>query len=132
MLGNGIDPARIGRAPVELARDHEHERVGRRIRRKLYQDIGTLFARCRVREANFQDLALCKQRQRLTVCKQRVPIEAALDRVQVAFRETARARLGAYCVGRFAHKQRLVTGHQIHVTEPSRELVMEVVAGDLH
>ena len=125
-------PTRALRAAVELAGDDQHQIVGRRLLRKLDDGIRALLARRRIRHANLDDLALGEQRHRPTVGEQPVPIEAALDDVQLALGETLLARGGANRVRGFVDQQRLVSGHEVDRLELTGQAGSEVVAGKLH
>ena len=86
----------------------------------------------RIRHANLDDLAFGEQRHRAAVRDQRLPVEAALDDVQLALGEPLRARRGANGIRGFVDEQRLVPGHEVDRLELTGQAGSEVVAGNLH
>ena len=91
MLLDRADPTRALHATVHLAGDHQHQVVRRRLRGELDDGIRALLARRRIGHADLDDLALGEQRQRATARDERIPIEAALDHVQLALGEALRS-----------------------------------------
>ena len=61
-----------------------------------------------------------------------VPVEAALDDVQLALDEPLLARRGANGIRGFVDEQRLVSGHEVDRLELTGQAGSEVVAGNLH
>ena len=109
-----LHPARVLRAAVDLAGDHQHQRVGRRLlararrsHRRPARPASALAMRISMilRWAN-SDI------ERLSASR-RLPIEAALDDMQLALGEPCVARLRADRIRGLVDEQRLVAGDQI-------------------
>ena len=65
--------------------------------------------------------------------EQRLPVEAALDHMQIALGETLRARARADRIGRFIDEQRFIAGDADRFGPECRaRLRREVVAGNFH
>ena len=118
--------------PSSFGRDDQHQRVGRRLLGQLDDRIRALLARRGAGHADLDDLALGEQRHRAAVREQRLPVEAALDDVQLALDESLLARRGANRIRGLVDEQRLVSGHEIDRLELTGQAGSEVVAGKLH
>ncbi len=73
-----------------------------------------------------------EQRHRAAARDQTLPVEAALDDVQLALDEALAACRRADRIRGFVDEQRLVTGHEVDRLELTGQAGREVVAGNLH
>ena len=105
---------------------------GEGLLRQLDDRIGALLARRGIGHADLDDLAFGEQRHRAAVREQRLPVEAALDDVQLALGESLLRARRADRIRGFVDEQRLVSGHEVDRLELTGQAGSEVVAGNFH
>jgi hypothetical protein len=99
---------------------------------ELDDRVGALLARRGIGHPDLDDLAIGEQRHRARAGDQALPVEAALDDMQLALDESLLARGRAHGIRGFVDEQRLVSGHEVDRLELTGQVGSEVVAGNLH